>query len=77
MRIPIARPSPMYLARSRRSAGRRWTRIEMKMMLSMPSTISRTVRVISAIQISGFVRSSIPSEDTVSRRARRRTMARP
>ena len=34
-----------YRARSRDSAGSRWTRIEMKMTLSMPRTISRTVSV--------------------------------
>ena len=34
--MPIARPRPMSRARSRDAAGRRWTRIEMKMTLSMP-----------------------------------------
>ena len=76
MRMPIARPSPMYRARSRESAGRRWTRIEMKMMLSMPSTISSTVRVMRATQISGFVSSSIYRGYRGSAEGRR-TMARP
>ena len=38
--------------------GRRSTRMEMKMMLSMPSTSSSAVRVRNAIQASGWVRSS-------------------
>ena len=50
---PSRGPGRCSRARSRCSAGRRWTRIEMKMTLSMPSTISRTVRVSSAIHVSG------------------------
>src|SRR5690606_17570888 len=43
------------------SLGRRATNIEMKMMLSMPRTISRAVRVKKATQISGLVSHSIQS----------------
>jgi hypothetical protein len=40
MRVPIASSRPMRRARLRCASGSRPTRIEMKMMLSMPSTIS-------------------------------------
>ena len=46
--------------------GARWTRTEMKMTLSMPRTISRTVRVSREIQISGLVSSSMVEEDSGS-----------
>ena len=59
IRIPIARPSPMYRARSRTATGSRCTRIEMKMTLSMPRTISSTVSVRSETQVSGLVRRSM------------------
>ena len=45
IRMPIASPRPIVRARSRCSAGRRWTRTEMKTTLSIPSTISMSVRV--------------------------------
>jgi hypothetical protein len=59
IRIPIASPRPMIRARSRSAKGRRWTRMEMKITLSIPRTISSTVSVSRATQVSGFVRSSI------------------
>ena len=62
MRMPIASPRPIVRARSRCSAGRRWTSTEMKTTLSMPSTISMSVRVRSEIQASGLVSSSMPRE---------------
>ena len=53
MRITIASASPMIRARARCSGGRRLTRMEMKMMLSTPRTISSAVRLKSAIHASG------------------------
>ena len=53
MREPIASDRPSRRARSRFSGGSRPTRIEMKMMLSTPSTISRAVRVARATQALG------------------------
>ena len=50
MRVSIASARPVMRAASRRSGGRRLTRIEMKMMLSMPSTISSADSVMNAIQ---------------------------
>src|SRR5512134_202367 len=55
MRISIASASATRRARPCSLSGSFPARIEMKMMLSMPSTISRTVRVASAIQVSGEV----------------------
>ena len=49
MRVSMAPASPTVRARGRCAFGRRPDRIEMKMMLSMPSTISSAVRVASAI----------------------------
>ncbi len=49
MRLIMARARPSTRARLRLSPGRRPTRTEMKMMLSMPRTISRAVSVASAI----------------------------
>jgi hypothetical protein len=49
-RVSIAKPRPSRRARLRRSGGRRLTRMEMKMMLSMPSTISRAVGIAKATQ---------------------------
>src|SRR5262245_16833483 len=48
MRMPIAASSPVRRARSCCDAGNLLDRIEMKMTLSTPSTISRNVRVTSA-----------------------------
>src|SRR5690606_1013224 len=53
MRIAMARPRPMIRARCRRASCRRPTRIEMKMMLSTPRTISSAVSVASATHASG------------------------
>ena len=53
MRMNIARKRPIRRAFSRLAAGSRSTRIEMKMMLSMPSTSSSAVRVRKAIQTWG------------------------
>jgi hypothetical protein len=50
MRMNIARNRPMRRANSCFSLGSLSTRIEMKMMLSMPSTSSSAVRVKKAIQ---------------------------
>ncbi len=54
IRVTIAPSRPMRRARGCWSAGSFPDRIEMKMMLSTPRTISRNVSVASAIQISGF-----------------------
>ena len=59
MRVSIASASPVMRADSRCSGGSRPTRIEMKMMLSMPSTISSADSVTNAIQACGSVSSSI------------------
>ena len=48
IRAPIARLSPMSRPDLRFSCGRRSTKIEMKTMLSMPSTISSSVKVSRA-----------------------------
>ena len=54
IRLPMASPRPSTRADCRRSGGRRPTRMERKMMLSIPSTISRAVSVRSATQASGW-----------------------
>ena len=59
MRVSIASARPVMRADSRRSGGSRLTRIEMKMMLSMPSTISSADSVMNAIHAWGSVSSSI------------------
>ncbi len=59
MRMNIAMKSPRRRANSRLAFGSLSTRIEMKMMLSMPSTSSSRVSVAKAIQVWGLVRSSI------------------
>jgi hypothetical protein len=61
MRMTIASPNPTRLASAWRFSGSLPVRMEMKMMLSMPSTISSAVRVMSAIQMSGFVNQSKPA----------------
>ena len=61
MRVSIASARPVMRADSRRSGGSRLTRIEMKMMLSMPSTISSADSVMNAIHACGSVSSSIIS----------------
>ena len=52
--MPIAARMPTRRALSRWSSGSLLARMEMKMMLSMPRTISSAVSVSSAIQTSGF-----------------------
>src|SRR5215213_8936555 len=58
MRINIASNNPVVRARCRWLVGNLSARIEMKMMLSTPSTISSTVRVSSAVQIAGSLNHS-------------------
>jgi hypothetical protein len=53
MRMNMARNRPSRRANSCFSRGSLSTRMEMKMMLSMPRTSSRAVSVKKAIQISG------------------------
>ena len=62
MRVSIASARPVMRADSRRSGGSRLTRIEMKMMLSMPSTISSADSVTNAIHAWGSVSISITAE---------------
>src|SRR5690606_29706874 len=59
MRVPMASARPKKRALGCCSTGKRLTRMEMKMMLSMPRTISRAVRVRNATQISGLLSHSI------------------
>lgn len=56
---PMARTRPIFLVRARISMGRRLETIEIKMMLSMPRTTSKNVRVINANQVSGLRKISI------------------
>ncbi|CAB4587742.1 unannotated protein [freshwater metagenome] len=58
-RVTIAALSPTNCARLRISPGRLDARIVMKMMLSIPSTISRIVRVDIDNQTAGSVKNSI------------------
>jgi hypothetical protein len=60
-RVSIAPSSPIFRARFCWSGGSFPERIEMKMMLSTPRTISRKVSVARAIQICGSVSQSIIS----------------
>ena len=64
MRVSIASARPVMRADSRRSGGSRLTRIEMKMMLSMPSTISSADSVMNAIHACGSVSSSITARNS-------------
>ncbi len=57
--MTIASARPTSRPRARWASGRRPVSTEMKMMLSMPSTISSTVNVRNASQTSGSVRNSI------------------
>ena len=59
MRNTSASSSPIWRARFACSAGIRETITEMKMTLSMPSTISSAVNVSSANQASGLASNSI------------------
>ena len=58
----IAKPIPSRLALSRMCGGKRPTKIEMKMMLSMPRTISKAANIAKAIQTFGSSRSSMGKE---------------
>ncbi len=53
-RISIARPKPICLALFRCCSGNLPTSIEIKIMLSIPNTISRAINVLRAIHASGF-----------------------
>src|SRR2546429_1894084 len=53
MRVSIATASPVMRAICCRARGKRATRIEMKMMLSMPRTISNSESVMNATQVCG------------------------
>ncbi len=64
MRVPIARPRPSRRAELRCSGGSRPTSMDMKMMLSMPGTISSAVSVARAIQASGWVIHSMAGIDS-------------
>ncbi len=59
MRNTSASSRPIWRARLACSGGMRETITEMKMTLSMPSTISSAVNVNSAAQASGLVSNSI------------------
>ncbi len=59
MRNTSASASPICRARFACGSGMRETITEMKMTLSMPSTISSAVNVSSATQASGLVNNSI------------------
>ena len=59
MRNTSASSRPIWRARFACSLGMRETITEMKMTLSMPSTISSAVNVNSATQASGLVSNSI------------------
>ncbi|MDN5760230.1 MAG: hypothetical protein L0H59_17190, partial [Tomitella sp.] len=73
-RVIAASMMPRRRALSRRSGGNLPARIEMKMMLSMPSTSSSAVSVARAIQISGLARCSmgglLEERETESRHTR-------
>ena len=55
----IARNNPILVAFLRLSGGNFPVAIDIKIILSIPKTISRKVNVISAIQASGFKKTSI------------------
>src|SRR5690606_11375655 len=57
--INIAKKSPIRVALLRFSSGSFAVTIDMKMMLSIPSTTSRKVRVAKAAHVSGLVKNSI------------------
>ena len=59
MRVTIARARPKKRVRACMCGGMRPTRMAIMMMLSMPRTISRAVKVKKATQISGLVSHSI------------------
>ncbi|KGM07451.1 hypothetical protein LP43_1062 [Methylophaga thiooxydans] len=52
--VNIAKPIPKFLALLRCDSGKRPTRIEIKIILSIPSTISRASSVPNAIHASGL-----------------------
>ncbi len=55
IRMIIAKKSPNCINFLRFSMGNRSDKIEMKIMLSIPKTISKKVRVIKATTISGVI----------------------
>lgn len=59
MRVTIANANPKKRVRACMWGGIRPTRIAIMMMLSMPRTISRAVKVKNAIQISGLISHSM------------------
>jgi len=65
IRVTIASARPNSRVRACISFGMRPTRMEIMMMLSMPSTISSAVRVKKATQISGLVSQSIKGPQIV------------
>ena len=75
-REAMANPRPSRRALSRWSAGRRPTRIEMKMMLSMPRTISRAVSIAKAIQMFGSSRNSMAGRRSANPKGKRGTGSR-
>ena len=60
MRVSIAKARPTTRARGCCATGSLAARMEMKMMLSMPSTSSSSVRVAKATHISGSRTHSMP-----------------
>src|SRR5258706_6676676 len=71
MRMNMARNNPILRASSRRASGTLSTSMEMKMMLSMPSTSSSAVSVKKAIQAWGSDNSSIASPGSLCPSVRR------
>jgi len=74
--VTMASVRPVLRARRCSPAGSFPARIEMKMMLSMPRTISSTVRVRRAIQVSGEVSQVITKRTSSSRRRQTKTSSR-
>ena len=58
MRNSSASNSPMVRPRACCASGSKLTTMEMKMMLSIPNTISMNVRVIKLTQVSGLGKGS-------------------
>ncbi|MOA12215.1 hypothetical protein D3C78_1321880 [compost metagenome] len=70
MRVTMARAKPKKRVFGCIAFGIRLTRIEIMMMLSIPKTISNTVRVKNAIQISGLRNHSITSKLSIAQKKR-------
>src|SRR2546428_5019547 len=73
MRVSMASARPTVRARGCSPAGSLPARIEMKMMLSMPRTISSTVSVRRAIQVSGALSQSMTKRTSSSGRRQTKT----